>query len=89
MLPSSCRTAPSCGGRRGEHVAVPRVKVLDAVIDSLLDELLDGVFGVRGAPLIRRVAAVGLRRILPERRGVRAAGCAIAGGVGDVADCGC
>lgn len=47
----------------GEHVAVPRIKLLDEVIDCLLDELLRGVFGLCGALLIRRGAAVGLRRI--------------------------
>ena len=54
----------------GEHVAVPRVQVLDELIDSLLDELQCGVFGLRGALLIGRVATLGLRRIFPMRRGV-------------------
>ena len=65
----------------GEHVALPRVKLLDEVIDSLLDELLRRVFALRGALLVRRVAALGLRRIFAVRREV-APGWAIAGGEG-------
>jgi hypothetical protein len=73
----------------GEHVALPRIQLLNEVIDCLLDELLRGVFALCRALLVGRGARVALRRIFPVRRGVPVAGCAIAGGFGDVADSGC
>lgn len=65
----------------GEYVAVSGLKLLDEVIHGLPDEGLRGVVLLAGAFLIGLVAAVvPLRRIFAVRRGVAAAGAAIAGG---------
>jgi hypothetical protein len=67
-IPEGIRMKPGhCGEIRGQCLALARFKLLNQEVHGLLDKLLRGVVALRGALLVRGLAAE--RRILAVRRG--------------------